>query len=124
MSVLRSTPPLKGLDWTPFTALGITPFFAYRPTNSVYASDSVNSSPKVLPWVSIGRPETVSDSRRSADFSVPESELRNAFASAIRSEDHTYELQSLMSISYAVLCLKKHTQYINKSEPYTTDTQS
>src|SRR3546814_7910438 len=32
-----------------------------------------------------------------------------------RSEEHTSELQSLMSISYAVLCLKKnkHNQYNN-----------
>src|SRR3546814_4956843 len=28
-----------------------------------------------------------------------------------RSEEHTYELQSLMRISYAVLCLKKTTQH-------------
>src|SRR3546814_10770827 len=28
-----------------------------------------------------------------------------------RSEEHTSELQSLMSISYAVLCLKKKTPY-------------
>src|SRR3546814_9815861 len=27
----------------------------------------------------------------------------------LRSEEHTYELQSLMRISYAVFCLKKHT---------------
>src|SRR3546814_7069906 len=30
---------------------------------------------------------------------------------AIRSEEHTSELQSLMSISYAVFCLKKNTRY-------------
>src|SRR3546814_10345109 len=29
---------------------------------------------------------------------------------AIRSEEHTSELQSLMRISYAVICLKKKTQ--------------
>src|SRR3546814_9392584 len=29
-----------------------------------------------------------------------------------RSEEHTSELQSLMSISYAVFCLKKKNQYI------------
>src|SRR3546814_9969949 len=29
-----------------------------------------------------------------------------------RSEEHTSELQSLMSISYAVSCLKKKTRYI------------
>src|SRR3546814_5512017 len=30
---------------------------------------------------------------------------------AIRSEEHTSELQSLMRISYAVFCLKKQKQY-------------
>src|SRR3546814_4152300 len=30
-----------------------------------------------------------------------------------RSEEHTSELQSLMSIPYAVFCLKKKTQYIS-----------
>src|SRR3546814_3368222 len=32
---------------------------------------------------------------------------------AIRSEEHTSELQSLMRISYAVFCLKKKIKYIN-----------
>src|SRR3546814_8791400 len=32
-----------------------------------------------------------------------------------RSEEHTSELQSLMRISYAVFCLKKKTQHINKN---------
>src|SRR3546814_6492535 len=31
-------------------------------------------------------------------------------SSAVRSEEHTSELQSLMRISYAVLCLKKKTK--------------
>src|SRR3546814_9293874 len=31
------------------------------------------------------------------------------FYSGVRSEEHTSELQSLMRISYAVFCLKKHT---------------
>src|SRR3546814_3245653 len=30
-----------------------------------------------------------------------------AIGKAVRSEEHTYELQSLMRISYAVFCLKK-----------------
>src|SRR3546814_5092458 len=30
----------------------------------------------------------------------------------VRSEEHTSELQSLMRISYAVICLKKKTNYI------------
>src|SRR3546814_10252673 len=36
----------------------------------------------------------------------------------IRSEEHTYELQSLMRISYAVFCLKKKTH--TKTHRYTT----
>src|SRR3546814_2059745 len=38
-------------------------------------------------------------------------ELGKAFGA--RSEEHTSELQSLMSISYAVFCLKKKTQSTN-----------
>src|SRR3546814_8168735 len=33
---------------------------------------------------------------------------------AVRSEEHTSELQSLMRISYAVFCLKKKTERIKK----------
>src|SRR3546814_8480187 len=34
--------------------------------------------------------------------------VREAVAGTIRSEEHTYGLQSLMRISYAVICLKKN----------------
>src|SRR3546814_3309657 len=34
-----------------------------------------------------------------------------------RSEEHTYELQSLMRISYAVFCLKKNTKH-NTTKPH------
>src|SRR3546814_2836815 len=37
------------------------------------------------------------------------------FGPAERSEEHTSELQSLMSISYAVFCLKKKKSTINKT---------
>src|SRR3546814_1303619 len=37
----------------------------------------------------------------------------------IRSEEHTSELQSLMRISYAVFCLKKHN-YTNNKRYYST----
>src|SRR3546814_5497997 len=41
-------------------------------------------------------------------------------ARATRSEEHTSELQSLMRISYAVFCLKKHKQRTNTpSAPHT-----
>src|SRR3546814_6522583 len=39
----------------------------------------------------------------------------------VRSEEHTSELQSLMRISYAVLCLKNKNSNI---ETYTTDTNT
>src|SRR3546814_10563226 len=35
-----------------------------------------------------------------------------------RSEEHTYELQSLMRISYAVFCLKKKHNHTNKSKKH------
>src|SRR3546814_10285684 len=38
-----------------------------------------------------------------------------AFYTVLRSEEHTSELQSLMRISYAVLCLKKKKQQIRRS---------
>src|SRR3546814_10412218 len=42
---------------------------------------------------------------------------------SVRSEEHTSELQSLMRISYAVLCLKKkNTQ--NTANPYKTNTNN
>src|SRR3546814_10843404 len=42
------------------------------------------------------------------------------FGDAIRSEEHTSELQSLMRISYAVFCLKKKQQHTKKhtKQPY------
>src|SRR3546814_5325100 len=41
---------------------------------------------------------------------------------AWRSEEHTSELQSLMRISYAVLCLKKKSTTHARSQPATTHT--
>src|SRR3546814_5109681 len=48
--------------------------------------------------------------RRSAFFSLLLSWLARLIF-FLRSEEHTYELQSLMRISYAVFCLKKQTHY-------------
>src|SRR3546814_8371372 len=39
---------------------------------------------------------------------------------AVRSEEHTSELQSLMRISYAVFCLKKKKHTIQTTHKYTT----
>src|SRR3546814_7223940 len=46
------------------------------------------------------------------------------YGTIFRSEEHTSELQSLMSISYAVFCLKKKKKQITtKSRQHTTSTQ-
>src|SRR3546814_9949082 len=42
--------------------------------------------------------------------------MTSASTSAIRSEEHTSELQSLMRISYAVFCLKKKNNKIKKTQ--------
>src|SRR3546814_3499302 len=52
-------------------------------------------------------PPSLEDSERAQAMDAAVSELE----SAIRSEEHTSELQSLMRISYAVFCLKKKTTY-------------
>src|SRR3546814_5048480 len=49
------------------------------------------------------RPDTLADMVER----VLNGELRGARRPALRSEEHTSELQSLMRISYAVFCLKK-----------------
>src|SRR3546814_2860891 len=48
-------------------------------------------------------------------------EYVRGYLKAIRSEEHTSELQSLMRISYAVFCLKKKT---NKNKKSTNDTMN
>src|SRR3546814_1879446 len=68
---------------------------------------------------------------RSSDWSVvpgsdaagePRDALsaRSIAATTHRSEEHTSELQSLMRISYAVFCLKKKKQTINRTEAKNT----
>src|SRR3546814_9945546 len=45
-------------------------------------------------------------------------DMKDAAATARRSEEHTSELQSLMRISYAVFCLKKKTNTKSISDTY------
>src|SRR3546814_3875049 len=51
-----------------------------------------------------GRAEAYGDHQRNLEHALQAIESQLA---AIRSEEHTSELQSLMRISYAVFCLKK-----------------
>src|SRR3546814_5686621 len=68
------------------------------------------------------RHEPQSSDHRAAHFHIPSARSQGADDSALagraahrrgRSEEHTSELQSLMRIPYAVVCLKKkkHTQH-------------
>src|SRR3546814_8496776 len=52
---------------------------------------------------------------KTKGFQIPLRRITLRFAKAIRSEEHTSELQSLMRISYAVFCLKKK----NKTNRFT-----
>src|SRR3546814_7078532 len=63
----------------------------------------------LLPLVALATVATViaSQSVISGAFSVTQQAVQLGFWP--RSEEHTSELQSLMSISYAVFCLKKKT---------------
>src|SRR3546814_10880273 len=57
------------------------------------------------------------DADRSDEARGRSQRRRDFGAVALRSEEHTSELQSLMRISYAVFCLKKKkTPHINKKE--------
>src|SRR3546814_7772994 len=61
-------------------------------------------------------------SAEDADNTVREIE---SFGGKARSEEHTSELQSLMRISYAVVCLKKNSQIDRKrNEDTMTRTQT
>src|SRR3546814_10113219 len=51
---------------------------------------------------------------KAFEITLLESDLKDVAITEERSEEHTSELQSLMSISYAVFCLKKKIQYIYK----------
>src|SRR3546814_5837734 len=60
---------------------------------------------------SVARPDDESDGKTYRDHINPDSRtvVQGYVEPAARSEEHTSELQSLMSISYALLCLIKHT---------------
>src|SRR3546814_4535665 len=60
------------------------------------------------PAVAVATVAAVARRRRAANGArVPQLRAAGALRPAVRSEEHTSELQSLMRISYAVFCLKK-----------------
>src|SRR3546814_3942601 len=92
-------------------------------------------------WLFDGLLMAPQSQRRTLDLRVERFAYRSPFrisghvftetallVAALRSEEHTSELQSLMRISYAVFCLKKqkiHTSYIHYhfTHPYPSTTR-
>src|SRR3546814_4145004 len=78
----------------------------------------------------VGSVEFVREAMRLADIiepevmTYPDALLTNWAFRAIRSEEHTSELQSLMRISYAVFCLKKKTTQQKITSTRLTNTDS
>src|SRR3546814_5090804 len=59
------------------------------------------------PWLISSATDLTTPSRSSPRMRPLPSASSRASTAALRSEEHTSELQSLMRISYAVFCLKK-----------------
>src|SRR3546814_4431927 len=88
----------------------------FRSIESALAAKALTQIPC---WASLGNerfglvsiPESVRELHLFVDHDaggeLAEERARSAYACESRSEEHTSELQSLMRISYAVLCLKK-----------------
>src|SRR3546814_7240434 len=57
------------------------------------------------------RPRALHVREDALDIGIEHQDLLDAAVAALRSEEHTSELQSLMSISYAVFCLKTKTRH-------------
>src|SRR3546814_8205867 len=63
--------------------------------------------PGILDKAGIGGGKRICFRRHLAAYLVHQDQRARIVVHAIRSEEHTSELQSLMRISYAVFCLKK-----------------
>src|SRR3546814_3547529 len=64
-----------------------------------------------LPTLSLNWVMRLSQPIRAVPFSSQHSSAWVGTRAWLRSEEHTYELQSLMRISYAVFCLKKNKRW-------------
>src|SRR3546814_5340185 len=65
------------------------------------------SSFRICAWMVTSSAVVGSSAMSSAGRQTSAMAITARWSAARRSEEHTYELQSLMRISYAVLCLKK-----------------
>src|SRR3546814_2146960 len=88
-----------------------------RPSPSASSSISATS-----PLARMSSPRLLRKIRTTIDRTNPASRI--APSARDRSEEHTSELQSLMRISYAVICLKKKKQATYTSNHKTTTTNT
>src|SRR3546814_4049931 len=79
--------------------------------NSAKRGRASTSTLSVIAWLAV--------SMKCAMLVVSEVFTSTAPSGLTRSEEHTSELQSLMRISYAVLCLKKKTKEHSQNNPST-----
>src|SRR3546814_2023173 len=87
----------------------VDPEWRTHPVPILYGFKSYASFPIFLPDGEFyGTLCAIDPARREITAPAVVATLRD-YASRVRSEEHTSELQSLMRISYAVFCLKKKT---------------
>src|SRR3546814_3636712 len=88
-------------------------------TDTLFPYTTLFRSSPIIPHASYGTAGRLAYRAPMVAEALPHLEHRlEAVARAIRSEEHTSELQSLMRISYAVFCLKKKKKniYTKKAE--------
>src|SRR3546814_10597796 len=87
-------------------------------TDTLFPYTTLFRSPKLSPWVYTRIKGTTVSSADTTQLIVLK-RTKSILVSGGRSEEHTYELQSLMRNSYAVFSLKKKTLKRNTSEDHT-----
>src|SRR3546814_3825962 len=85
----------------------------FRSSSRIYSADDIGFGLTKLALISL----RLSKFSRQKKLDCIEEQIPTVFClpivTAVRSEEHTSELQSLMRISYAVFCLKKKTTKIH-----------
>src|SRR3546814_4346533 len=92
---------LREIEAAPSTSAGVGLFFGGRPVVGSYGIQAEFGAKAVAEFQTLV----------SNTFAAAEGTL--GARGPVRSEEHTSELQSLMSISYAVFCLKKKKNKLN-----------
>src|SRR3546814_1722444 len=84
------------------------------PYTTLFRSRKLSAEVDQGRFTRIDRAMTEEADERFIDLRHEPAEPRRQFDRALRSEEHTSELQSLMRSSYAVFCLKKKIYYTDE----------